>query len=591
MHVARSRIKGFSIVEIVLAGATFSLIITALVGALLYGEEATALGGARGRASLLAEEGLEAVRNIADESFSNLVDGTYGLAQSGGQWIFSGASDTNGVFTRAVVVSTIDSKRKSVTSTVTWQQNPSRTGTVQLATRFMNWRAASPHKGGLLAYADRAGPNGPDTIRYRTLTNALTWSPATSSPGALVPDFTTVANSRTRRLDLYSKPGSNEKILITKHVKPAPSPQTDIWAQVWNGSSWGNVVNLASWTSAAGVQPGRDFDGAYLGDGSFLVVYENNTATPHFRSWNGASWSADASTGVTLLTGPSNPEWITVRNRPGTNEAMVAVLDSGNDTNSFYYNGASFPATSRLEHGINNPGAQFEGIGFEWSATTPTLGLLLFNDAADTTANVKTYDTTLGTCTLTPAVCFSASVTQTVAANTHALQLVSRPTATEWLACINNASDDINCYRISSAPAWTTLTNGTITTTTDTGNQRSFSGAFESTSGTRGLVGYSSATSTPRYRTYNPVGSSLSAQSSLTALATALETVRTVADPSISNDILVLLASTNQVLSSVGWDGTNGLIYTTTGLAQTTQGTSVGSNDLDYWFDFAWDQL
>ncbi len=128
--------------EVLLSVAVFGLLTTALVGAYLYGEEATMLAGNRARANLLAEEGLEAVRNIRDPAYANLTDGTYGLTTAGNQWNLSGASDTNGIFTRQVVISTVDTKRKSVTANVTWQQNPQRTGSVSLVTRLTNWIAS-----------------------------------------------------------------------------------------------------------------------------------------------------------------------------------------------------------------------------------------------------------------------------------------------------------------------------------------------------------------------------------------------------------------------------------------------------------------
>ena len=135
--------SGFSLVEVLLAVAVFSLLVTALVGGLIFGEQSTALAGARSRAAILAEEGLEAVRNIRDENYSNLTDGTYGLAISANQWALSGASDTTDVFTRTINISSVDTKRKLVTSTITWQQNPQRTGTVVLTTYLSAWRASS----------------------------------------------------------------------------------------------------------------------------------------------------------------------------------------------------------------------------------------------------------------------------------------------------------------------------------------------------------------------------------------------------------------------------------------------------------------
>ncbi len=136
--------NGFSLVEVILSSAVFVLLVTALVGAYLYGQEATALAGNRARANMLAEEGLEAVRNIRDENFSNLIDGTYGLSTSGNQWNLSGLQDTSDIFTRSVSISSADANRKNIVSTVTWQQNPQRTGTVSLASHLTFWQKVVP---------------------------------------------------------------------------------------------------------------------------------------------------------------------------------------------------------------------------------------------------------------------------------------------------------------------------------------------------------------------------------------------------------------------------------------------------------------
>ncbi len=134
---------GFSVVEVILASSIFILLVTALVGAYLYGEESTILAGNRASAVFLADEGLEAVRNIRGEgsagSFNSLTNGMHGLATSSNEWIFSGSSDVTDIFTRTVEIGTVDSFRKNATSTVTWQQNAQRSGTVLLVTRFTDW--------------------------------------------------------------------------------------------------------------------------------------------------------------------------------------------------------------------------------------------------------------------------------------------------------------------------------------------------------------------------------------------------------------------------------------------------------------------
>lgn len=151
--------KGFAVVEVLLAAVIFGLLVMAMVGSLVFGEQSTQVAGARGRAILIAEEGLEATRNIRDHAFINMVNGTYGLAVSGGVWTFSGSGDLTDVFTRSITIadSTVSAIFKLVTSTVTWQQTPSRTGTVELKTEITNWRASAGAPSSCLTYCQSFG--------------------------------------------------------------------------------------------------------------------------------------------------------------------------------------------------------------------------------------------------------------------------------------------------------------------------------------------------------------------------------------------------------------------------------------------------
>ena len=139
--IAREQLatKGFSIVEALLASALLIIIVTAFVGAIIYGQESTAVAGGRARASFLAEEGIEATRNIRDESFDNLVDGSYGLLVSDHKWVLSGNSDTTDGYVRQINISTINDNEKLITSTITWQETAQRTGSVVLTTYLTNW--------------------------------------------------------------------------------------------------------------------------------------------------------------------------------------------------------------------------------------------------------------------------------------------------------------------------------------------------------------------------------------------------------------------------------------------------------------------
>lgn len=132
--------KGFSLVEVLLASSLLGILVMTFLGAFLYGQESTALSGARSRAVMLAEEGLEATRNIRDENFSNLTEGIYGISSVSGVWDFSGTSDTVDIFTREIAIKDIDPDRKFVESRVSWKQNNQRNGLVSLITQFSNFK-------------------------------------------------------------------------------------------------------------------------------------------------------------------------------------------------------------------------------------------------------------------------------------------------------------------------------------------------------------------------------------------------------------------------------------------------------------------
>lgn len=166
--------RGFSPVEVLLAATIFGFLVTALVGAFVYGQQSSAQSGNRGRALLLADEGLQAVRNIRDSGFSNLNDGTYGLAQTGGEWALSGSSDTSDVFTRQINIAASGTNRKTITSTVSWSYGAAGTSQVSLTTLLTNWLApivqpTSWAKPALTGGLDAAGTN--DGLKVATVGN------------------------------------------------------------------------------------------------------------------------------------------------------------------------------------------------------------------------------------------------------------------------------------------------------------------------------------------------------------------------------------------------------------------------------------
>jgi Tfp pilus assembly protein PilV len=131
--------KGFVLVEVILASSLFIIFLTAFAGAFLYGQEATVQAGNKTEALMLAESGMEAVRNIRNEDFGNLLGGKHGLLFSSGKWSFQDTQDTTGIYTRVIDISTSTKDRAAATTTVTWQQSSYKVGSISLFRTFSNW--------------------------------------------------------------------------------------------------------------------------------------------------------------------------------------------------------------------------------------------------------------------------------------------------------------------------------------------------------------------------------------------------------------------------------------------------------------------
>lgn len=93
--------RGFSVVEVLLAVTIFGFLAAGVIGAIVYGRISVADAGDRTRASLLAEEGLEAARNMAAASFSNVT----GTATAAGNTVVEAGVDSNANSTSAMRVS------------------------------------------------------------------------------------------------------------------------------------------------------------------------------------------------------------------------------------------------------------------------------------------------------------------------------------------------------------------------------------------------------------------------------------------------------------------------------------------------------
>ena len=163
--------KGFSVIEVVIASSMLIILAIGLTSAYLLFQKSYLFNGNQNRALMIAEETLEAVRNIADNDFNLVLQGTYGLTTNNGSWNFYGSSDIVGQYTRSVTISNFegDDNVKKVVARVYWQKNNLTTSTVELITVITNWQRPFS-AGGCIIFNTTTACLSPSST-YRELTN------------------------------------------------------------------------------------------------------------------------------------------------------------------------------------------------------------------------------------------------------------------------------------------------------------------------------------------------------------------------------------------------------------------------------------
>ncbi len=148
--------KGQSIIEFIVAVGIMLIIAGSGALSVLGALSANKQAKDHIQAAAYAQEGLEAVRGIRNNSWDALVNGNYGLTTNQGYWEFLGSADTYGKFRRVVTIgdAVIDEDpqmdTKLITSRVTWNPTPARQSQVEFTTYLTKWQTVRAYVPGSL---------------------------------------------------------------------------------------------------------------------------------------------------------------------------------------------------------------------------------------------------------------------------------------------------------------------------------------------------------------------------------------------------------------------------------------------------------
>ncbi len=420
--------RGFSLVEILLGVAVFGCLATALTGAVIYGRQSTVQAGDRTRATMLAEGGCKAVRNIGDDAWSNLPGtGVYYLGQSGGVWtIGSTPEPAIDIYTREINITTVDSSRKDVACVVSWNTGSvSRQATV--TTRLSNWSAPTVTPGPIImAYSKTTS-----TPFYR-IWDGSSWGAegSANNVGGII-NYVVLKSARTR----------NEAILGTQDATGA------IYVQVWDGSSWGAAIQVG--TGPTGT---RAFDIAYEKNGDRAVIaYSPSSGSADFayRTWDGTTLSAPTTITAPPTTGAIN--WIEMDQNPlsTSNDIALLMLDANSDVYGMRWTGSAWSNMGTAATWDTTASTSFtkKAIDVEYEQTSGDI-MFVWGDSAAANNNYRTWNgTTLGAVT-TLTIANEGGISEWV-------QLAARPGSDQIMLGVQDAAADLNT-RVWSGSAWDT---------------------------------------------------------------------------------------------------------------------------------------
>ena len=151
--------------------------------------------------------------------------------------------------------------------------------------------------------------------------------------------FGTASNSANLTKDLHviesaAAPTRNELIVV------GPNDGTNTMVEVWNGSTWGNTLTLATapnknlWSGAVAYE-------SLSGDA--VLVYANNTngTTPlSYRTWSGTSWSP--ATVITVPLTGQKADQLRLVAKPNSDEMILIVSDAQKKDYALVWNGSSW---------------------------------------------------------------------------------------------------------------------------------------------------------------------------------------------------------------------------------------------------------
>lgn len=505
--------RGFSVLEVILAVALFLILTTGGLGLVVQSYNANRQGVEFTVATQFASEGIEAVKSIKNQAYANLVNSTgTGVDRVSNVWAFGGANDTlthnstdnfirvikvedvrrDGVPPAGNIVSTgtLDPDTKKITSTVTWNFNTARPETISLVTYLSDWRKPiSSLRQGILVYGD--GTTTPKFRNYDSSANSFDSATPTIAGSSGVSFAMRTSPTKAEAIAGYIDAGGTLQIMC------------------YDGNAWINEWSVA----VGGTGTSRRFDIAYeTNSGDAMIVYSRNTASANALAYRtklgstgcgSANWASAANFATTPSATTGTVQWIRMARDPraSSNNLTAIWADSNSALGVNNWSGTAWATGTgtfkALETNLERISASQDVDNFDvvYESLSGDIMVVWGNAAGANGTNGARYSTCTGgiyTCSW-----LAATAVPTVSDDIHNFDMSANPNTDQIVyAAIGDAGDDLTAAYWSGS-AWTGYANLDISSETPLAGSKKVSTAWLINGGTtRWILNYDDATGT-----------------------------------------------------------------------------------------------
>ncbi len=486
--------RGFGIIEIIVALGLFAVVGVTGITMVLHSFTANRLGNEQTLASNITSSGLEIVRNIKTQNWSNLVAGTYGLKNTAGIWSLSTLPETWDKYTRTVTIEdsqrdglgnivdsggSADPNTKKVTVSTGWNVGAARNNSVILSEYFTN-------------FGKTISSTGDAIIAWGDTTTTPKWNTYSNTTDLFGTKSNLVVGESARNMVVKTSPNKTEAIAAYTSTAGV------LHVQCYNGTTWSEDFTVA----VGGTGTTRRFDiGFEKTTGDSMIVYSTNTTTTNelaYRTKAGSSgcgaanWSA--ATNLNPVRTSGRVHWVRLESDPrsGQNILGLAWADEQSDLSAMFWDGTTWvnepTAVSETSLDIIAVGQDVETFDISYETLSGNL-MMIWGRTVDDNANGVRYRR----CTGGSATCSWGAVTTppTFRDDASNLDLSSNPASDELVfASVGRNQRDLQLGYWDGSN-WTNSANSdTSVTSPFAGSQKVATGWLSSGATTRSIIVY-----------------------------------------------------------------------------------------------------